>query len=284
MPLNRRIKIAGISTGLFLGAWMIAAHYFFRFRISDKKFEEKLSGTAHKIIHYDTLKHHIRCLQAGNDTLPAFILLHGGGASASLFLSALTDTALTNHYKLISADRPGYGYSNFGKAVPSFKQQAILLQPLINKCNNGKPVYLMGSSAGGPVALSIAANNPTIITKLIFCYVPFNGTLEKPNKAAVFLYKYLPALLPVVLRTTLSEKTAREKELSAFTGWNKIIAPVCIIQGTKDKLVYFENVQVAQQKLVNAKALTINSLPGMGHSLYDSHPDVLKKLWLHFLQ
>lgn len=51
--------------------------------------------------------------------------------------------------RVIAADRPGYGYSGFGKLYLSYYTQAALLAPIIKKYGANRKLILVGSSYGG---------------------------------------------------------------------------------------------------------------------------------------
>ena len=71
----------------------------------------------------------------------------------------MQDKELLQHYRMISIDRPGFGFSDFGKPV-HLSAQSSLISPVIKKINNGKPVYLAGHSLGGPLIIKLAADFP----------------------------------------------------------------------------------------------------------------------------
>jgi predicted alpha/beta hydrolase len=54
---------------------------------------------------------------------------------------------------MIAIDRPGFGYSDFGKAV-DLETQASLLESLATQITNSKPIVLVGHSLGGPVIVN----------------------------------------------------------------------------------------------------------------------------------
>ncbi|MFD2937695.1 alpha/beta fold hydrolase [Spirosoma flavum] len=68
---------------------------------------------------------------------------------------------LLERYRMVSLDRPGFGYSDFGQST-GIQQQSDLLGSVLHKLNNGKPVYLIGHSLGGPMIMKLAADNPDL--------------------------------------------------------------------------------------------------------------------------
>ena len=78
----------------------------------------------HRVINY---------VRTGDEKNPLVLFVHGSPGSLSAFVDFLADSVLLTHFMLITADRPGFGYSNFGFAEPSINKQAELLIPIVEK-------------------------------------------------------------------------------------------------------------------------------------------------------
>src|SRR5687768_14810555 len=121
------MKLSGrrIFTFIFLGIVLllfVSLHACMRsFRMSGKQIdqyfaEKKILG---KQESYQTGFREIHYIQSGNDTMPLALFIHGSPGSLSAFIEFLADSILLQKALLISTDRPGFGYSNFGNAEPS---------------------------------------------------------------------------------------------------------------------------------------------------------------------
>ena len=64
---------------------------------------------------------------------------------------------------MVSVDRPGFGYSDFGQAQ-HLDMQSIWISPLFYLLANHKPMFLAGHSLGGPMVIKLAADNPEIFS------------------------------------------------------------------------------------------------------------------------
>ncbi len=96
----------------------------------------------------------------GDSARPVVLFIHGAPSSLSFFNEFFKDTALLNRAQLVAVDRPGYGYSDFGRVETSVVRQAELLQPLIDRYRNAPYLMIVGSSYGGSVSARLAMNNP----------------------------------------------------------------------------------------------------------------------------
>jgi pimeloyl-ACP methyl ester carboxylesterase len=72
-----------------------------------------ISLTTADFVANGTVLHYAK---TGADTLPTLFFVHGSPGSWIKFGKYLMDTDLLKKYRMISIDRPGFGYSNFGQA------------------------------------------------------------------------------------------------------------------------------------------------------------------------
>src|SRR5512137_27179 len=138
-----------LVAGIVLLAWLVIAPGCMTFRISDenayRQFRKK--GLELKTATYKVNGSDIHYVMVGADTLPTLVFIHGTPGSWSAFTEYLQDPVLLFHYRLVSVDRPGFGYSDFGNVL-HLADQSIHLQPLFTEIDNGKPVFLAGHSLG----------------------------------------------------------------------------------------------------------------------------------------
>lgn len=94
------------------------------------------------------------------------VLLHGVGAQIEDFTLSIFDR-LTDHYRVLAFDRPGYGYSERPQGVTwTPERQAMLLHTALARLNVQRPI-LLGHSWGCSVALTYALRYPQNVTGLV---------------------------------------------------------------------------------------------------------------------
>jgi len=198
--------------------------------------------------------------QLGDTTLPVVIFIHGAPSSLWFFEKFFRDTTLLNRARLVSVDRPGYGYSDFGRVETSIVRQAKLLQPLVDQYRKAPFVMLVGSSYGGPVAARLAMNNPKQTGGSGIDHIVFVSSANGPGLEYTYPISYLidqaPLrwLMPPLLMLANDEKLAHGKALrEILPDWPKITAGISILHGQRDELVYPTNVAFDRQQLVNAR-------------------------------
>jgi pimeloyl-ACP methyl ester carboxylesterase len=225
----------------------------------------------------------IHYAQTGDDTLPTIIFIHGTPGSWNAFAIYLEDKELLERYRMISIDRPGFGYSDFGKAE-NLQRQSELISPLLYKLNNGKAVYLVGHSLGGPMIILLEADNPGLSSGLVLISGSVDPAVEKPEKwRPVFFNTPLNLLVPGAFRPSNEELWYLKKDLVKLSeAYTKIHCPVYFIHGDKDTWVPPGNVAYAKKLLVNAKRIEEYMLPGGNHFIpwtkYSEIKEVLLRL------
>lgn len=224
-----------------------------------------------KTQHFKTEQGHIAYYSTGNPENRALIFIHGTPGSKDAFLEYLFNPRLQEHLHLISIDRPGWGESQSRTAqVSSLEQQAEQIDFLIshlNKQNQGKGVLLLGHSLGASLAAVIAAHSPSQIEGMIL----LSGALN-PKRASPRWYNWFAKrppinwLLPQSLTQANQEMYLLEESLQKIsTKWPAFKLPVIVIQGNKDKLVYPDHANFAEQMLINNTNGKVIRLPQAGH-------------------
>lgn len=249
--------------------WAIFAQSCMRFRTSDSlaatTFSEKQIPFR---TFYDTIdKHVLHYVVAGNDALPTLLFIHGSPGSWNAFEDYLKDSSLLQHYRLISIDRPGFGYSEFGKAL-NLQQQCKLLAKLIANTSNGKPVCLIGHSLGGPVVVKLAAENKNLnITNLVILAGSVDPAEESPESWRATLDRTpLRYLVPGAMRPSNAELLFFKQDVQSMPAdLKKITCRVLIMQGDKDTFVPPGNATYAQQHLTHAKEVKLVWFEGEKH-------------------
>ncbi|MES1216521.1 MAG: alpha/beta hydrolase [Bacteroidota bacterium] len=274
-----------IILGIILIAWVILAQSCMQFRISDKEAKKKFSEAGVPLFTETVVVNgfNMHYVKTGNDSLPTLFFVHGSPGSWEAFSQYLEDKELLAKYRMISIDRPGFGYSEFGNAK-DLEEQSQLISPLLTLLKNNKPVYVIGHSLGGPMAIRLAADNPQSFSGIVLLAGSEDPAEEKPEKWRPVLYKTpLNFLIPGAMRPSNEELWYLKKDLVILKNeFSKITCPVYIVHGDKDDMVPVGNAAYAKQMLVNAKKVETTILPGANHFIpwqhYKEIKEVLMKL------
>lgn len=254
------IFIALIAGGLIIGQLV-------DFRQDDAAIAEEFADQpVQPVVHRYTVNDHnskprtIRYMETPladslEATRPTVIFIHGAPSSLSFFNDFFKDTTLLSRARLVAVDRPGYGYSDYGRVETSVVRQAELLQPLIDLYKKSRFLMLVGSSYGGSVVARLAMNNPDVVDHVVFVSSALGPGLERTYGISYWVDKVpMRWLVPPLLRLANDEKLAHRQALEALLpDWPKITAGITMLHGQRDDLVYPSNVAFAQHKLVNAK-------------------------------
>lgn len=82
---------------------------------------------------------------------------------------------------MVAIDRQGFGHSEFGSAK-NLQDQSTLIRPLLAAINNGKPIYIIGHSLGGLLAVKLVADNPGVLTGMVLLAVSLDPAEEATEK------------------------------------------------------------------------------------------------------
>ena len=265
----------------FLFFFFITAvlHSCMTFRSSSKEVDEyfKKKDVDATELSYKVGFRDIHYVKAGNQTKPLVVFIHGSPGSLSAFIHFLADTSLLRQTEMISTDRPGFGYSNFGNGVGSLHEQCEILLPLIERNKNSRPVILVGHSLGGPLIARMAFEHPDLIDGLVIVAGSIDPELE-PNETwfrAPLATPFLSWVLPRSLRASNEEIYHLKPELEEMLPmWADIRCPVIVIQGKKDSLVPAANADFAKKMLVNAPVEFVFK-EDMDHFVPWSNPELI---------
>ncbi|WP_405352233.1 alpha/beta fold hydrolase [Nonlabens sp. Asnod3-H03] len=200
------------------------------------------------------------------------VFLHGSPSSLTAWQAYLKDSTLRHTVKLHAIDRPGYGYSNFGKQMTSIDTQTKVISEVINQLNL-KNVIAIGTSYGGPVAARLPIENDHI--KAVVMVSPaIDPDNEKRVWQSDFTQWWLTRwLVPTGYRVAGDEKTVHAQELAAIEkDWSQVNVPVMHIHGDRDELVPFINVAYSQSVFSNVEVVPIS---GLGHEIAWARPELV---------
>lgn len=259
------------------------------FRYSDAELRAMGTETSMpvSIYRYKVTNRTVRFVEFGNDSLPVTILVHGAPSSLGFFSTLYADTSLTNHMLLVGVDRPGYGYSDFGRSVISVREQARFLQPIINHyARQGRKVVLAASSYGGSVVAKLAMDNPDAVSGVLF----ISSSLA-PGQEYTYPISYMidspwfAWFFPTILRVANDEKLHHHKALEDIQdGWQRVRSRIILLHGKADDLIYFSNAEYAKKHLINAASLKLVPLDGIGHTIMFDRPDLVKTSLLELIK
>lgn len=228
-------------------------------------------------LNYKVGSREIHYVKAGDSTKPLIVFIHGSPGSLTAFMHFLADTSLLRRGELITTDRPGFGYSNFGNGVGSLHEQCEVLLPLLQDNKNGRRLILVGHSLGGPLIARMAIEHPDLIDGLVIVAGSIDPELE-PNETwfrAPLATPFLSWVLPRSLRASNEEIYHLKPELEKMLPlWSQIKCPVIVIQGKKDSLVPAANADFAKKMLVNAPVEFIFK-EDMDHFVPWSNPELI---------
>jgi pimeloyl-ACP methyl ester carboxylesterase len=268
--INRRKWRRGIFTilALLLGVWLISAQACMSFRTPDKEAIRQFGkdGVTIRFQNFRVKERQLHAAITGCDTCPSMLFLHGSPGSWSAYEAYLKDADLRRKYRLVSIDRPGFGYSDYGQAMP-ISEQTLLLQSLIDSLANRGKLFVVGHSLGGPLAVLLAARYPGKITGLVLLAASVDPNEEKPERWRPLL-KAFPVryFVPGAFRPSNIELWAFKKDVKSLpSAMNAITCPVVIMQGMVDPLVPPGNAFFAKTQLVKAQNVQLITLPGANH-------------------
>lgn len=266
------LKRTAFMLFISLVVWMGFLQSCMRMRISDHQakrrfIEADLTLVTDTIYSHNFILHYAKC---GNDSLPTLFFIHGSPGSWDAFMMYMQDRELLTKYRMVSIDRPGFGYSQFGD-VRNLSDQSAIISPLFKKLQNGKPCYIIGHALGGSLSVKLVAENPATFTGMVLLAASVDPSQETPEKWRGFFthipFKYL---LPGAFRPSNQEIWYLKKDVQPLAAqFAGIICDVWIIHGDNDNLVPVENAEYAKKMLVNAKTVNIKILQGAPHFIHD---------------
>ncbi|MHA4843331.1 alpha/beta fold hydrolase [Flavitalea antarctica] len=266
--MRRFVMKSLLVLSIILIIWIIVAPGCMTFRNPDSDMKAMFSKAgvdlSTETLKFDKKKIHFA--KTGSDSLPTLVFIHGTPGSWDAFSGYMQDRDLLQRYRMISIDRPGFGYSDFGEPL-RLSEQSILLNGTVNTLRNGKPIYLVGHSLGGPLIVLMAADNPDYYNGLIMISASVDALLEKPEKWRPFLFKTpLNYIIPGAFRPSNEELWYLKKDLVDLkTQFTKIEIPVYFIHGSQDTWVPPANVEYAKKLLVNASRIDELMIPDGNH-------------------
>ena len=238
------------------------------FETSKTDFIDSTITIADRKIHY---------IQTGKKENPTLFFVHGSPGSWDNFKEYLKDSLLLKKYRMIAIDRPGFGYSNFGKSQNLFEQSEII-EKFVDKIKNNKNIYLIGHSYGGPVIVKMAIDKPAYFKQLIIISGAIDPKAENPEKwRPFFIIKPIRYFVPGALRPANDELWWLKDDLQLMKSLlNRIAIDVVVIHGTKDRLVPYKNAGFISKEFVNARSMETISIENADHFIPWTHYEIVR--------
>jgi pimeloyl-ACP methyl ester carboxylesterase len=262
------LKKSMIVSIILVSIWIILAQSCMKMRITDAAAKTEFLKAGINL-HSETFVSNgfkLHFVKTGNDSLPTLFFVHGSPGSWDAYKQYLQDSDLLKKYRMVAIDRPGFGYSEFGKAK-NLIDQSIIISPLLKHINNGQPIYIVGHSLGGPLSVKLVADNPTTFKGMVLLAASVDPAEEPAEKWRGFLfYSPFQYLMPGAFRPSNNEIWYLKKDLEPLAHqFASITCDVWIIHGDKDTFVPVGNAAYAKKMLVNAKSITTIILPNAPH-------------------
>ncbi len=251
-----------------LSLWLLFAQSCMKFRINDStaiaNFQKKGVALTMQTITINGFNLHFA--KTGKDTLPTLFFVHGSPGSWNAFEEYMKDADLLKNFRMISIDRPGFGYSQFGDAQ-NLSQQSLIISPILKYIDNKKPIFIIGHSLGGPLAIKLAADNPATFEGIVLLAASVDPDEEPKEKwRGLFKNSFLENLLPGAFKPSNEEIWYLKKDLIPLAKqFAAITCKVWIIHGDKDKFVPVGNAAYAAKMLIHSKMVNTIILKGAPH-------------------
>jgi pimeloyl-ACP methyl ester carboxylesterase len=249
-------------------------------RITDKravrKFQKKgISLTPH-IMHIGGRDLHY--VSVGPDTLGTIVFVHGSPGSWDAFERYLMDSALRSRFRMISIDRPGFGYSNYGNAL-HLQEGCDTISSFIDSIKTDKALYLVGHSLGGSIVPILAADNSDKVTAIVVLAGALDPALEpKEPWVKPFTKKPLRYLMPGAFRQANDEEWYFKTDVLPLK--EKLLRIKCrvyIMAAVNDMVVDPGNVAYMKRIFTNAQ-VSDTIFPSGNHWILWNHSDYIIKV------
>ncbi|MBL7702340.1 MAG: alpha/beta hydrolase [Ferruginibacter sp.] len=280
--IMRRTILYSIS---LISLWVLLAQCFvMRNRWNDNKAYRVFRAKQVPLAIYDTVinHRHLHYAVCGNgDSLPTLVFIHGSPGSWMNYMKFMWDSSMRKKYRIVAIDRPGFGYSDFGKAMHLQEQGAIIL-PVLQKLKTKQPMILVGHSMGGPVLVKLAADDPGLFEKIVIVAGSIDVNQEKTETwRRIMATRPLYWCLPGAFGPSNTEILYLKKDLLPLQNdFKNITCKVLFVHGDKDIWVPIGNIAYGKKMMIHAASIASDTLFGAGHNIPWERPDEFKKILL----
>ena len=207
----------------------------------------------------------------------AVVFIHGTPGSADAFYEYMKDTSLRKKFTLISLDRIGYGFSNYGQPETSIQKQAEGLQKIITKYKN---IIVVGHSYGGPIAVEVLYQNKNVQSCLLIAPTLFPHKEKFYGISKIITSRIGRLMFSKALYVASEEKVNHEASLNECKSrWHNIKKKITYIHSTDDKLVPYQlNYDYLSQAFPHAYLDTLTLQEGNHFLPWNNHQLIRHKL------
>ncbi len=271
---RRRLAVAAALAGAAVGGFALLAHQ------SEAMFEASVG-----IEHLDAVGVPRRWLdgpdglrlsyfERGDPARGRVVYVHGSPGDANNWSAYVRDPV--GGMQSISYDRPGFGQTTPGAALPSLADQARAMAPFL--AAPGPKAVLVGHSLGGPIVAAAALAQPDRVAGLVIAAGSLDPALERWawfNRAADLAA--LRLLLPAAWRHSNDEIRTLKEELDALGArLGELAVPVIVVHSRDDRLVPFANVDYLRRRLPPATLEAVVALDDKDHFVIWNAADVVR--------
>jgi pimeloyl-ACP methyl ester carboxylesterase len=271
-------SIALLSIWILLSQCMIMKE-----RWSDKKAYSVFKAKEVPLEMHDTIINdsHLHYAVCGPDTLPTLVFIHGSPGTWMHYMKFMWDTSMRRKFRIVAIDRPGFGYSSFGKAM-HLQDQSNMIMPVLEKLKTDKPMYLVGHSMGGPVAVKLAADNSTLFKTIVIVAGAIDVNQEKKETwRKIMNVRPLYWCLPGAFGPSNTELLYLKKDLIPLQkDFEKITCHVLFVHGDKDTWVPIENIAYGKKMMIYAASISADTLHGADHQIPWKNKDAFRDILL----
>lgn len=283
MPrLKKYIRKFFLYSLLLVSIWILLAQCFIlKERWTDKKAYNIFRSKNVPLQIHDTViaNRHLHYAISGDLHLPTLVFIHGSPGSWMHYMKYMWDEELRKKFSIVAIDRPGFGYSDFGKAMHLADQCKIIL-PVLESLKTDQPMYLVGHSMGGPVIVKLAAENPALFKTVVIIAGAIDISQEsKETWRRIMNVRPLYWCLPGAFGPSNTELLYLKKDLVPLQNdFKKITANILFVHGDKDTWVPIQNIAFGKKMMINAASITADTLHGADHQIPWKNREELKQI------
>ena len=282
--LNKIMRKFLLYTPVLFAVWVLLAQCFIlKGRWSDSKAYSVFKAKDVPLKIHDTVidQRHLHYAVCGSDSLPTLVFVHGSPGSWMHYMTYMWDTAMRKKFRIVSIDRPGFGYSDFGKAL-HLQEQCNIILPVLQSLKNEHPLFLVGHSMGGPVVVKLAADAPALFKTVVIVAGAIDIDQEaKETWRKIMNVRPLYWCMPGAFAPSNTELLYLKKDLLPLQNdFKNITCNIVFVHGDADTWVPIKNIAFGKKMMVNAASITVDTLHGADHQVPWKRMDELKEILL----
>ncbi len=269
---------------VLISIWILLAQCFImRNRWSDDKAYTVFKSKKVPLVICDTIinQRHLHYAVCGSDSLPTLVFIHGSPGSWMNYMKFMWDSSMRKKFRIVAVDRPGFGYSDFGKAM-HLQEQCKIIFPVLQKLKTNKPMFLVGHSLGGPIVVKLAADYPSLFYTVVIIAGSIDFTQEtKETWRKIMNKKPLYWALPGAFAPSNTELLYLKNDLLPLQNdFKNITCNVLFVHGDKDTWVPIQNIAYGKKMMINAASIFADTLQGADHQIPWKNREELKNILL----